>query len=130
METLLEKLPRELVEIIFKLSYQPQPPNLLEDIRSFVWTNEYLLNKYTSLYQGLNESATDWLDNDLHFYFNSGQAMNNGYHQRFYTILNRHFSIRDPGIFTNKLSSLCSKKACFIMMGLMTPVERNEFSEK
>ena len=69
----IEKLPREIINEIIPYTYNSQKKEILDDIKSFFFTRDYLFYLYLSSYYFLHNDLLwlEWLDNDiLRFLYN------------------------------------------------------------
>ena len=137
LNKLFNGLPSELKEIIIKLTYQPQPTELLTYIKSFVSTKNKLVFFYTKyIIDFLEEehpSEYDWLENDLLGFYNDGIALLHSFTSKFYEIFRRNIIIRNNLKYIsgswildtiNKNNSIANTN---FMIGLLTPHERTLF---
>jgi hypothetical protein len=90
-------LPSELVRYIISFTYSCQSPELLEDIRSFYSdrniVQDFYYNKFMHRFHWTENEDHDWMANDIIIYANADLATMNGYHDHFFDICSRFFSL-------------------------------------
>ena len=121
-------LPMELIHIILRYTYCPQPQILLDDIISFTRILPIILKAYY-IYWNILEPGEyiNWLENDIVRYANSGRPTNLGPHPKMQDILGRsfmHLKLKGLPIYNNKI--LHPKTSINIFWGLFTVKERDE----
>ena len=128
-------LPIELLYIILEYLRQPQDPILLADISNFsrTWaiiTNAYYLKWIIYKHHEIGDDF-NWLENDFILYANENSPTGEGIKPKFKAIIYRTCNINNVSriqfntyAFYNKLSSKCR---AFMLWGLFTPAERDEF---
>jgi len=119
---LLNNLPIELIEIILKLTYKPQNPLLLEDIRNFTSSKELLLSEYAFGIHPHQENNLNWISNDLFMYCN---AYNLNKYLRLFMIDNQFMAI-DYAKCLLKKSPIARINTIW---GLLTATERSEMMD-
>jgi hypothetical protein len=133
---IIRGLPAELVRYIITFTYSCQSPDLLEDIRSFyndkkkvqVW---YYHNFNVRFYMNSTEDQ-DWMANDIIRYFNEDQATMNGYHDHFFDLCSRFFSLDSQEKQHRFIDAILEPRVkpmrCFnVLWGILLPPERKEF---
>ena len=127
----LNKIPIELKEYIFKLTYKNINKNLLNDILDFSKSKSKIINKYSDYY--LNNTLNiilDYIQNDLLIYMNSNLHMILGYSEKMEKILLRSnliISHEDIDLYIFVLNKKKPSQAINILLGLLTPYERIDF---
>ena len=121
-------LPMELIHIILRYTYCPQPQILLDDIISFTRILPIILKAYYIYWNVLEPGEyINWLENDIVRYANSGRPTNLGPHPKMQDILGRsfmHLKLKGLPIYNNKI--LHPKTSINIFWGLFTVKERDE----
>ena len=120
-------LPYELMDKIRRLTYNPQPINMLNQIKMRNQFKKQLYDVYTLLYS--DELASDpkaienWIDNDITLCLNKEQPSMNGYTDHYYNILSRNiiFNTKEK---IDRFSDICftkidSKTTINIYLGLL-----------
>jgi hypothetical protein len=124
-------LPLELVQIILRYTWEPQPQILLDDIASYTNSLRILLKAYYIYWNVLEpDEYINWLENDIIRYANSGRLTNLGPHPKMQDILSRsfmHLKLKGLPIYNNKGKRLQVKTIINIFWGLFTVEERDEF---
>ena len=122
-------LPIELVQIILRYTYCPQPSNLLDDIKSFTGILPIIIKAYYIYWNVLEPGEyINWLENDIIRYANSDRPTNLGPHPKMQDIIGRsfmHLKLKGLPIYNNK--RLHPKTIANIFWGLFTVKERQEF---
>ena len=122
-------LPMELIQIILRYTWEPQPQVLLDDIKSFTENLPIILKAYYIYWNVLEPGEyINWLENDIIRYANSNRPTNLGPHPKMQDIIERSFmnlKLKWLPIYNNK--SLHPKTFINIFWGLFTVEERNEF---
>ena len=133
---IIRRLPDDIVRYILPFTYSYQTPELIEDIRSFYshrkTVREWYYYKWLNyLYRSPSEDV-DWMANDIIIYANQDQPTMHGYHDFFYHICSRFFSLDSQekqhrfiyAIIQNGVKPM----RCFnVIWGLLLPEERNIF---
>lgn len=125
----IQKLPRDIQNIILKYSYKSQNKLLLDDIKSFHKTNITLTKMYEEIYNDYSsETYKDWLSNDIDGFMNTDQATMYGYTEDYYKMWKRMFHL------TRKNNQFIYNKTMFMntnsigafrtRLGLLIPKER------
>tara|TARA_X000000950_G_scaffold289012_1_gene409079 strand:+ start:914 stop:1360 length:447 start_codon:yes stop_codon:yes gene_type:complete len=72
----IQKIPEEVVrENIIPYTYNTQSRELLDDIISFIYTKEILIELYSETWhEWEDETYMDWLSNDISRFFNEDKA--------------------------------------------------------
>lgn len=95
---LVQRLPKEIIEIIISYTYEFQDKQMLEDIRNFIETRKTILTLYRTFWidtwDGGELEDKNWLINDLHAYSNNYKASMYGYVENFYNILKRNYLLK------------------------------------
>lgn len=121
-------LPMELIHIILRYTYCPQPQILLDDIISFTRILPIIVKAYYIYWNVLEPGEyINWLENDIVRYANSGRPTNLGPHPKMQDILGRsfmHLKLKGLPIYNNKI--LHPKTSINIFWGLFTVKERDE----
>ena len=92
LQGILANMPMDIINVIFgKMSYKPQPKELMEDIRNFglsmTMLNQLYINEFTSPDGGAGiHVPVDWLENDLWGWLNEDHALMNGFTPHIYDI--------------------------------------------
>ena len=122
-------LPMELVQIILRYTWEPQPKNLLDDIISFTEILPIIIKAYYIYWNVLEPGEyINWLENDMIRYANSERPTNLGPHPKMQDIIGRSFmnlKLKGLPIYNNK--RLHPKTIANIFWGLFTVKERQEF---
>ena len=123
-------LPMELIQIILRYTYCPQPQFLLDDIISFTRILPIIIKSYYIYWNVLEpDQYINWLENDIVRYANSGRPTNLGPHPKMQDILGRsfmHLKLKGLPIYNNN-KRLHPKTLINIFWGLFTVKERGEF---
>lgn len=122
------KLPREIIDIIISYTYNPQPAELLEDIRHFNCSREliyslFIHNYHSSQYKYL-------LSHDLVYFVNGKNIIDIGYAESFFDFFTRHVlinSIEQVEPYFLQIESIPVESEINIIWGLLTPQERSNF---
>jgi hypothetical protein len=132
-----KSLPIEIIYMILKYLQQPQSAILLKDIYSFSKTRINITNIYYEKWiveQKFKKGFdTRWLENDLILYANENDPTGEGLQPKFKEILGRFGNISKAKninfhqyAYSNKLSA---KTRANMLWGLLTPLERDEFTD-
>jgi hypothetical protein len=127
----INKLPDDIIiNHIIPYIYQPQPNNILCDIRSYVADYKFIESIYMTQF---NEYV---LLNDLIQFYGIHLTPYYGLDDKFDTLLRRHFSIKNKNEeklinmvrlnFHRNIENNAERKVRFLL-GLFTPKERSEF---
>ena len=90
-----KKIPTDVIRVIFgKMSYKPQPAELMADVRSYTQTWSLLNAFYTARYEGdaavgTAGGAAAWIENDLWGWANGGVALMDGFTNHMYRLWER-----------------------------------------
>jgi hypothetical protein len=129
----LIKLPNDLVNYIITLTYKPQPKELLQDIINY-YNSKQLIKEYYCLlaiiFHETYEESIEWVVNDLVLYMNSSLPTLLGYSEKMEFILIRSNLISTSEDLDLYFFVLLKKNVLYqlnILLGLLTPPERNEF---
>jgi len=93
---LISRLPSDISRKICNYTASPQPPKLMEDIRSFGSTYNTVILSYKSRlmeWENNSDSFSDWFSNDLFRWANENRPTMFGYLPKFYRIFERIESI-------------------------------------
>jgi hypothetical protein len=119
----------ELIQIILRYTYCPQPQFLLDDIISCTYFLPLIIKSYYIYWNVLEPGEyISWLENDIVRYANSNRPTNLGPHPKMQDILGRsfmHLKLKRLPIYNNK--RLHPKTLINIFWGLFTVKERDEF---
>ena len=92
LKGILRNMPTDIINVIFgKMSYKPQPKELMSDIRNFGLSMSMLNQLYTNEFTSPDGGAgahlpDDWLENDLYSWLNEYQALMVGFRPRMYEV--------------------------------------------
>ena len=133
--SLFNKLPLEIILTnIIPYTYTPQSKELINDIHSFNKTKQYLKEVYYVRWKDTFEYEIDadlnWLDNDIHRFFNEDQATMFGYKNKCIIKYKRLFCLQNKQLETTiKYISKRRKpiQNINIQLGLLNPEERIRF---
>ena len=134
------KLPYEIVENIIKLTYQPQPSDLLVDITSFHESKSIIINHYLSNEKKIESNNVkeyylfilSWICNDFILYLNNDLPTMLGYSSKLCNklfLLNYVKTHSEIDLFLYTLMKN-PEKAMNVILGLLTPKQRNKFINK
>lgn len=136
----INSLPNEIIEIITKLTYKPQPYELCNDIISFISDTQYIKEKYYEHYILMLEDEKNedlyWVINDITRYYNEDVPTMRGYTSHFYDIIRKHYKYSDITKFVNgdqifeDLSKKTPHTQINILLALLLPDQRGEFIKK
>jgi hypothetical protein len=122
-------LPMELIQIILRYTFCPQPQILLDDIKSYTSSMKQILEQYYKYWQLFEfepgENHLNWLENDMIRYANANRPTNLGPHPKMQDILGRLFCKKINWFLYN--SKMGSKAVANMFWGLFTIKERTEF---
>jgi len=124
-------LPLELIQIILRYTYRPQPKFLLEDVQNYYHSLIEIKDMYyNNWFQIEPGEHLNWLENDIIRYANNDRLTNSGPHFKMLNILSRslmHKKLVEFPIFNNITMSV--NTVINIFWGLFTVAERNKFLE-
>jgi len=136
---IIRKLPDDIVHYILPFTYSYQTPELLEDIRSFYshrkTVYDWYHHKWSIYLTNSPYEDVEWMSNDIIIYANSDQATMHGYHDHFFNLCSRFFSLESQekkhqfiyAIIQNNVKPM----RCFnVIWGLLLPEERLAFIRK
>jgi hypothetical protein len=85
-------LPANIIYKILSYVHNPQPPELLEDIKNYYTSTNHILYYYDvkNTIMNIFEEPWDWLNNDVISFMNSYKPTMWGYVPYFYTIILRN----------------------------------------
>ena len=87
----LARLPHEVIGIIQRFCYSPQPPALCEDIRSYADIRSLIVHLYESRF-GVTQNARDWLTNDIARFLNNDLPTLYGYQDLYLDVFKRLYA--------------------------------------
>ncbi len=136
---IIRKLPEDIVRYILPFSYSYQSPELQEDIQSFSkdrktvrywYYHTFQIRLYTSPFEDQH-----WMANDIIIYANADQATMNGYHDHFYDLCSRGFSLDSQEKQHRFIDALLERdmnpmRLFNIVWGLLVPDQRRAFIRK
>jgi hypothetical protein len=130
----MHRLSNHLIkEHIIPYTYNPQPKELCDDIKSFYNVRKHLLKIYHDQWEIYFEFEKDadinWLENDILRYYNNDLALMNGYHINFTNKIKKLFMLnKKDDVFVNKIiSSILNsnpKRIINVLLALLTHEER------
>lgn len=134
----IQKIPEEVVrENIIPYTYNTQSRELLDDIISFIYTKEILIELYLETWhEWEDETYMDWLSNDISRFFNEDRATMLGYVDSNINKFKRLFKIfyknYDKKKIINVISKIESQQTLSIFhfnscLGILTTSERLDF---
>jgi hypothetical protein len=131
----IKKLPIDIIrENIIPYTYTPQSKELINDIHSFNKTKQYLKEVYYIRWKDTFEYEIDadlnWLDNDIHRFFNEDQATMVGYKNNCIIKYKRLYILQKKQLETTIKYISKRRKAIQninIQLGLLVPEERIRF---
>jgi hypothetical protein len=131
----IKKLPIDIIrENIIPYTYTPQSKELINDIHSFNKTKQYLKEVYYVRWKNTFEYEIDadlnWLDNDIHRFFNEDQATMVGYKNNCIIKYKRLYILQKKQLETTIKYISKRRKAIQninIQLGLLVPEERIRF---
>ena len=135
MEKYIKSLPDGIIQNIISYTYNIQPPELRDDIKSYYNVSKLTKEMYEDRWEHCdNQTAFDWLINDIIRFLNRDIPTMYGYQEYYKNIIKRHFKIRNKtdkeifDILCDIDESSCQEDTNFfkISMGLLTPIERNQ----
>jgi hypothetical protein len=95
----LDKLPPGIFrDMIAPYTYAPQPPELLDDIRSYYLTMARTHSEYKKRFPGPNERSLEWLSNDITRFLNNDTPVMFGYSDFHRNVFRRLFINHDARI--------------------------------
>lgn len=136
---IIRNLPDDIVRYILPFTYSYQTQELIKDIRSF-YSDRKLVRKcyYQRWFIYLTNSPfedVEWMSNDIIIYVNSDQATMHGYHDTFFDICSRFFSLDSQEKQRRFMDAILQKsvkpmRGFNVMWGLLKPTERQAFIRK
>ena len=130
--SLLQTLPREVLNHLIPFTYCPQPKALCQDIRSYrktinTLTQHYLKKFGPSDFPGLD--ATEWLSNDIARYLNHNIPTMDGYQPFYLAVYGRHYLTRHLTSeymreYITQIDHKLYPRDIKIVVGLLQPKER------
>jgi len=135
MFDIIKRLPEDIIQKIISYSYSPQPKTLLEDIRDYSHTLNFVGNIYYHRWiieEGESEPEDrNWLANDIIRYISRGDIRGAWLCQDF--ILRRLFLINDllqSQRYGYVLDKMSAEQELRRYWGLMLPKERHEMIDR
>lgn len=133
----LQDLPYELFEKIRRLTYKPQPKELLNDIMDYYTTKMEVSRYYYNKYKKNNNTRMNidklWLENDINYYLNHKIPIIRHIEDKYINIIKRLFLMKNKSDYdivmfiTNKIVYTRDiEKQINFLWGLMNKVERRE----
>ena len=134
----IQKIPEEVVrENIIPYTYNTQSRELLDDIISFIYTKEILIELYLETWhEWEDETYMDWLSNDISRFFNEDRATMLGFVDSNINKFKRLFKIfyknYDKGKIINVIRKMESPQTLSIFhfntcLGILTTSDRLDF---
>lgn len=123
----LRRLPNDIVLKIWSYSYSPQPCALMEDIRDYGNTLEYMRLYYYEKYQ------TDELDRIIYDLFNYISFFSFSEDRSYYVdfwrrnIYCRSMSEESINYYINRMENNVGETQIRLLWGMLYPVEREDF---
>lgn len=127
----INTLPLELRDYIIKLSYKPQPVELLDDIVNYYETRQKIKHFYSvcmKCWHETEDEAIGWVVNNILNDMNSNLPMILGFSKKMEDILLRSNLIscsEDIDLYFFVLLKKTQSTQLNILLGLLTPYERN-----
>ena len=131
LKELLDNLPLELIYKIQSYILNPQPKNLLKDIKHFVSSKKLALELYKVKYEFEEDpnEYKNWFTNDINSYLNDDVAMMYELVDNFYDIYMRYYNINDKQTVINiafKVNDISVEREVNFLWGIMKPHEREK----
>ena len=131
LKELLDNLPLELIYKIQSYILNPQPKNLLKDIKHFVSSKKLALELYKVKYEFEEDpnEYKNWFANDINSYLNEDVAMMYELVDNFYDIYMRYYNINDKQTVINiafKVNDISVEREVNFLWGIMKPHEREK----
>jgi hypothetical protein len=127
---IVKKLPEDIRKYILNFTYEPQPFILLNDIRHYVNSRNFVQDWYyqDSGWQYPN-AETDWLHNDLIGFCNEHRPTMHGYRDHFFNIFSRmyRFKKKSREQIVHICNNMSSNRASNVTWGILTIEERDTF---
>ena len=132
---ILNKIPDDVIlNKIIPYSYNTQPDDLLEDIKSFVKTYNHVYDLYYIRYKSLvpNNLYIAWLKNDIATFMNNINSTLHGYTDNCVKKYKRHFMLKNKNngfirsFVWNIYNNYSYKVSIKINIGLLNPNERKQ----
>jgi hypothetical protein len=130
MNKLINKLPREVVDIIISYTYKPQPIELRNDIISFVLTKQNIINIFKIRYYSFEFVH---IQKNLSFHiYNFLIGLKNTYSEcknKLYEISKKNYILNNKNDSVDNIIKYFSNNYDIFRFfwGLLTPEERNHF---
>ena len=131
---ILSRLPLDIIrEEIIPFTYNPQPKEICDDIKSFFNIRKHLCSLYYDRWKDTFEyeenADYNWLENDILRFYNNDIALMNGIHIDYINRYKRLFMLNDKGREDiNHLITLYlrynSKQMVNLLLGILTCKER------
>lgn len=134
----LQKIPQDVIrENIIPYTYNTQPRELLDDIISFIYMKEILIELYyEKWHEWHDENYMDWLSNDISRFFNEDQATMLGFVDsnvnKFKRLFKFFYKNYDKSKIVKIISKIDSPNTLSIFhfntcLGILTTSERLDF---
>lgn len=130
MNKLIDKLPREVVDIIIGYTYNLQPIQLRNDIISFVNTKQNIINIFKLRYYDLKVDINKHLSFHIYHFLIGQKNIYAECKNKIYEISKRNYLLNNNNCdyLKNIFFKSCYNIYIFkIYWGLLTPEERNHF---
>ena len=128
---LMQKIPEDvIIQHICPYLYQPKSQEFCNDVKSFVYTKNYLYNLYFSKYS-LREYNREWLLADISRFINGYNSYYFRYSNLFYAKMKKLFMLRDKKLeYVHRFMLMLERKlppeiGIHIKIGVLTPKERS-----
>jgi len=130
----IKRLPDDIINYIIPYTYNLQCKSLLDDIQNYKIVKMILFELY--YYWWIDFVGDDepedkhWLFNDLVAYTNDYNATMNGFIDKFYNIWHRNIFLKtrnEIDVYFQKIERKNVSTQINIVLGLLTPKERDEF---
>jgi hypothetical protein len=132
---LMQKIPEDvIIQHICPFLYQPKSQEFCNDIKSFVYTKNYLYQLYFSKYS-LREYNRQLLLADISRFINGYNSYYFRYSNLFYAKMKKLFMLRDKKLeYVHKFIRMLEHKlpieiGIHIKIGILTPKERSSLIE-
>jgi hypothetical protein len=130
--SLLQKLPREVLNHLIPFTYCPQPKALCQDIRSYSKTLNILTHHYVAKFGRSihpHQEATEWLSNDIARYLNHDIPTMYGYQPFYLAVYGRHYltchlTSEYMREYITQIDNNLYPRDIKIVVGLLRPKER------
>ena len=127
----LMMLPKELINTIISYTLSPQPPELLNDVRSCVKTTNVIYDYYNKMYPISREDAKEWISNDIYRFLNNDIPTIHGLQELYLSVFRRWYMNTSKDLDTMRTYITRIDVDMFpndikVSIGLLTPYERDE----